>query len=48
MISVSKILPVQGAAPPIGAFHEDTAVDPRISVRWDVTKRFALKAAFEQ
>ncbi len=46
LISVSKILPVQGTAPPIGAFHEDTAIDPRISVRWDATKHVTLKAAF--
>ncbi len=46
VISVSKTLPTQGTAPAIGAFHEDTAVDPRISVRWDLGKKITAKAAF--
>ncbi|HEY2369766.1 MAG TPA: TonB-dependent receptor, partial [Polyangiaceae bacterium] len=29
-----------------GVFQEDTAVDPRIAVRWDATKHVTLKAAF--
>jgi TonB family protein len=46
VISVSKVVPTEGTAPPVGAFQEDTAVDPRIALRWDATTRVTLKAAF--
>jgi len=46
LISVSKTLPTQGSVPAIGAFHEDTALDPRISARWQLEKHLTVKAAF--
>ncbi len=46
VISVSKIVPTEASTPPVGSFREDTAVDPRIAVRWDATTRVTLKAAF--
>ncbi len=46
LISVSKTLPQQGTNPNIGSFVEDTALDPRISARWEIAKRVTVKGAF--
>jgi TonB family protein len=44
-ISGTRSLPPQGSTPSIGFAHEDTVVDPRISVRFTPVKAFTLKAA---
>lgn len=46
VVSVSKSLPVQGGKPELGLFTQDTALEPRIAVRWDATSRVTAKAAF--
>ncbi|CAN5220506.1 TonB-dependent receptor [soil metagenome] len=46
IVSVSKALPVQGDKPELGLFTQDTALEPRISIRWDATSRVTAKAAF--
>ncbi len=46
VVSVSKALPVQGDKPELGLFTQDTALEPRIALRWDVTPRVTAKAAF--
>ncbi len=46
LISVSKTVPVSGDLPKVGAFTEDTALDPRLAARFDVTSRVLVKAAF--
>jgi TonB family protein len=45
VVSGSRLTPPQGGAPAVGFTHEDTAVDPRISVRFSPVKPLTLKAA---
>ncbi len=46
LVSVSRSRPIRGDEPPVGLFSEDTAVEPRIAVRYQVSPRFTAKAAF--
>ena len=46
VVSVNKALPNDGTKPDVGLFTQDTALEPRISVRWDATSRITAKAAF--
>ncbi len=46
LIEGSKKLPPVGNVPPIGFSRMETAVAPRASARWDVTRRFALTTAY--
>ena len=44
--SVNKALPVVGDNPPTGVTTENTAVDPRLALRYKVSSRLSTKAAF--
>ncbi len=46
LIEGSKKLPPAASVPPIGFSRLVTAIAPRASARWDVTRRFALTAAY--
>lgn len=46
LVRVSRILPPQSDLPPVGGAREDTTVDPRLAVRWNVNKRVTVKAAY--
>ena len=46
MIEGTKKLPPAGNVPPIGFSRFETAFAPRASARWNVTRRFALTAAY--
>jgi TonB family protein len=43
--SVSRRTPIAGATPSVGLFGEETAVQPRLALRLDVTSRLRLTAA---
>ena len=45
VVRVSKLAPAESDVPPIGSVREDSAVDPRLAVRWNVNKRVSVKAA---
>lgn len=45
VVRVSRLSPPEGDVPPVGAIREDTYVDPRLALRWNVTKRLAVKGA---
>jgi TonB family protein len=45
IVRVSQIAPVQPSTPPVGAIREDTALDPRLALRWNATERITAKAA---
>jgi hypothetical protein len=45
LVRVSRLAPPESDVPPLGAIREDTAVDPRAAVRWNVSKRITAKAA---
>jgi TonB family protein len=45
VVRVSQLAPPQANVPPLGGIREDTAVDPRMAVRWNVNKRITVKAA---
>jgi TonB family protein len=44
--STNKSVPTTGTAPAVGYTHEDTVVEPRVSVRYAFTPRISAKAAF--
>jgi TonB family protein len=46
LIEGSRKTPRVGQTPGIGFSRIETAIAPRLSTRWDVTKRFALTAAY--
>ncbi len=41
-VSVSRKTPIAGATPSVGLFAEDTAIQPRLAVRLDVTPRLRV------
>ncbi len=43
---VNKALPVSGDTPPTGVTNENTAVDPRLAIRYKFSDRLSAKAAF--
>jgi TonB family protein len=45
VVRVSRLAPPEGDTPPLGAVREDTYVDPRLALRWNVTKRLSVKGA---
>ena len=46
VLSTSRIVPQVGVVPSVGFSQEQTVVQPRISLRYAVTDRVAVKAAF--
>jgi TonB family protein len=46
VISGDKIIPASGDAPLIGYTREDTAIEPRLNLRYKATERLSAKAAF--
>lgn len=46
LTTTDKSTPVSGDVPPVGRSTEETAVDPRIALRWQVSPRMLAKAAF--
>mgnify|MGYP001109711689 CR=1 FL=1 len=46
LVEGSKKLPPSGNVPPLGFSRMNTAVAPRASARWNVTRRFALTAGY--
>lgn len=46
LIAGSRLTPRQGDAPSIGFTHEETAVEPRLSVRFSPIKSLAIKGAW--
>ncbi len=46
VINTSRLVPQVGVIPSIGSSQEQEVIEPRISVRYAVTPRVALKAAF--
>jgi TonB family protein len=45
-VAGSRSTPVQGDTPSIGYAHEDTAIDPRLSIRFSPIKALTIKAAW--
>ncbi|HTQ06857.1 MAG TPA: TonB-dependent receptor [Polyangiaceae bacterium] len=45
VVRVSRLAPPESDSPPVGFEREDTEVDPRFAVRWNVSKRVMAKAA---
>jgi TonB family protein len=45
VVRVSRLAPPESDLPPLGYQREDTYVDPRMAIRWNVTKRVSTKAA---
>lgn len=46
LVEGNKKLPPAGNVPPVGFSRMNTTIAPRASARWDVTRRFALTAAY--
>lgn len=46
IVRASRVAPREGDAPPVGTVREDTPIDPRFAVRWNVNERITAKAAF--
>jgi len=46
--SVSKRVPTQGIFAPVGVYTSDTAIEPRLALRYALTSHVLLKAAFGQ
>jgi TonB family protein len=46
LVRVSRLAPPESDVPPLGSIREDSAIDPRIAVRWNVNKRITVKAAY--
>jgi hypothetical protein len=46
--SVSKRVPTEGVFAPVGVYTSDTAVEPRLAVRYAMSSRVTFKAAFGQ
>jgi hypothetical protein len=44
--ATSKVEPIIGGQPAIGTTREETVVEPRVSVRYSLTDRITVKAAF--
>ncbi len=44
-VAVSRRTPIAGATPSVGMFTEDTTLQPRLAVRFDVTPRVRVTAA---
>jgi hypothetical protein len=44
--TTSRLVPQVGDTPSVGFAHEQTVVEPRISVRYAITPRISVKAAF--
>jgi TonB family protein len=45
VVRVSQITPTQPGIPPVGAIREDTALEPRLALRWNASERITAKAA---
>jgi hypothetical protein len=45
LVRASAIAPPEGDLPPVGTVREDTGIDPRLAIRWNVTDFLTLKAA---
>jgi TonB family protein len=45
IVRVSRLAPAESDSPPLGYVREDTEVDPRMAVRWNVSKSVMVKAA---
>ncbi len=46
VVSADKATPVSGDVPPVGVSSEDTAIAPRVAVRYELSPRMTAKAAF--
>jgi len=46
--SVSKRVPVEGSAPAVGEYVSDTALEPRLAIRYALSSRVTFKAAYGQ
>ncbi len=46
VVNGSRLTPIAGETPQIGYSHEDTVIEPRLAVRFAVTPRISVKAAF--
>lgn len=46
VVTGSRLTPVKGDTPQVGFAREDTAIEPRLSVRFDATKALSFKAAW--
>ncbi|HEY1533811.1 MAG TPA: TonB-dependent receptor plug domain-containing protein, partial [Polyangiaceae bacterium] len=46
--SVSKRVPTEGVFAPVGVYTSDTALEPRLAVRYAMSSRVTFKAAFGQ
>lgn len=46
LISADKATPVSGDVPPVGTTTQSTVVEPRLALRYEVSKRMLAKAAF--
>lgn len=46
VISADKATPVSGDVPPVGTASQETAIEPRIALRYQVSPRMLAKAAF--
>jgi TonB family protein len=46
IVSVDKATPVAGDVPPVGLTSQDTAVEPRVALRYQIAPRMLAKAAF--
>jgi TonB family protein len=45
-VSVNRKTPQEGETPAIGSFREDAALEPRLALRWEPTRRTVFKAAY--
>jgi TonB family protein len=45
-VNGSRVTPVSGETPPIGFTHQETYLEPRVSVRYQASERLSVKAAF--
>lgn len=48
LTSVNRSIPITGDKPAVGLFSQDTAIEPRISARYQVIPSLTVKAAFGQ
>ena len=46
LTSGSRVTPLKGETPSIGFAREETAIDPRLSIRFQASERVSVKAAF--
>ncbi|HEX2730086.1 MAG TPA: TonB family protein [Polyangiaceae bacterium] len=45
VVRVSRSTPTEGDIPAVGTARQDTAIDPRLALRWSITDRLSTKAA---